>query len=67
VLWILPLALLVAGLVTLTVLANRVRRELSPTVAVVDRFGREHRVELTKALERLRAETEHTHRRLSSD
>ena len=66
-LWILAPTLLLAGLVTLTVLANRLRRELSPTVLVVDRFGREHRVELTQALERLRAETEHTNRRLSGN
>jgi hypothetical protein len=67
VLWILAPTLLLAGLLTLTVLANRLRRELSPTVAVVDRFGREHRVELTQALERLRAETERTNRRLSGN
>jgi len=67
VLWLVPLALCLAGLVMLTILAARVLRELSPTVAVVDRFGREHRVALTTALERLRAETDETHRRLSND
>ena len=45
-LWFLPLALGVAGLIMLAVLANRVRRELTPTVVAVDRFGREHRVAL---------------------
>jgi hypothetical protein len=67
VLWILPLALCVGGLIALTVLAGRVWREISPTVSVVDRFGREHRMALNEALKRLRAETEHTRRRLSGD
>jgi hypothetical protein len=67
VLWILAPTLLLAGLVALNVLASRLRRELSPTVVAVDRFGREHRVELTQALERLRAETEHTNRRRSGN
>jgi hypothetical protein len=67
VLWLVPLALCLAGLALLTILAARVLRELSPTVAVVDRFGREHRVALTTALERLRAETDETNRRLSND
>jgi hypothetical protein len=66
-LWLLPLAISVAGLIMLTVLANRVRRELTPTVAVVDRFGREHRVALDSALAQLRAETADTRRRLSGD
>jgi hypothetical protein len=66
-LWLLPLALSVAGLIMLTVLANRVRRELTPTVAVVDRYGREHRVALDSALAQLRHETADTRRRLSGD
>ena len=66
-LWMLPLTLAVVGLIALTFLANRLRRELSPTVAVVDRYGREHRVALNTALERLRAETTQTQRRLSRD
>ena len=66
-LWFLPLALGVAGLIMLAVLANRVRRELTPTVVAVDRFGREHRVALDSALARLRAETAATERRLSRD
>lgn len=66
-LWILPLVVCVAGLITLAVLANRVRREVSPTVAMIDRFGREHRVALTTALARLREETARTQRRLSDD
>ncbi|MGZ4691978.1 MAG: hypothetical protein ACXWAY_20340 [Acidimicrobiia bacterium] len=66
-LWLLPFALCVAGLLALTVLANRVRREVEPTVALVDRFGREHRVALHEALARLRDETTQTRRRLSGD
>ena len=66
-LWLVPFALCLAGLLALTVLAGRVRREISPTVAVIDRFGREHRVALTTALERLRDETAQTRRRLSGD
>jgi hypothetical protein len=67
VLWLVPFALCLSGLIALTVLAGRVRREISPTVAVIDRFGREHRVALTTALERLRDETAQTRRRLSGD
>lgn len=66
-LWLLPLALSVAGLIALTILAGRVRRETDPTVAVIDRYGREHRVAMTTALQRLRDETAHTQRRLSDD
>ena len=66
-LWLLPLALCIGGLVALTVLASRVRRELSPTVSMVDRFGREHRVALDGALARLRAETAETRRHRSGD
>lgn len=66
-LWLLPFALCGAGVVVLTILASRVRREISPTVSVIDRFGREHRVALTTALKRLRDETEQTRRRLSGD
>jgi hypothetical protein len=65
--WLFPLAVGVVGLITLAVLANRARRELAPTVALVDRFGREHRVALTAALQGLRDETAHTHGRLSID
>ena len=69
--WLLPLAICVAGLLALTVLAGRVRREIPPTVAIIDRFGREHRVALTSALAtaltRLRDETSRTQRRLSDD
>ena len=66
-LWILPLALGVVGLLTLTFLAARLRDELSRTVVVIDRFGREHRVALTAALERLQAETAQTRRHVSRD
>jgi len=57
----------VAGLLALTVLAHRVRREVGPTVALVDRFGREHRVALHEALARLHDGTTETRRRLSRD
>jgi hypothetical protein len=67
VLFLLPLAIAVAGLVVLTVLANKVLREATPTMTAVDRFGREHRVALNVALERLRNETTETRRRLSGD
>jgi hypothetical protein len=66
-LWLLPLAVSLAGLIMLAVLANRVRRELGPTVAVVDRYGREHRVALDTALAQLRDETADARRRLSRD
>ena len=70
-LWLLPLAICIAGLIALTVLASRVRREISPTVAMIDRFGREHRVALTSALAtaltRLQDMTSHTQQRLSDD
>jgi hypothetical protein len=67
VLFLLPLALGVAGLVALTFLANRVMREVAPTMTAVDRFGREHRVALNVARDRLRAETTETRRRISGD
>ena len=44
------------GLIVLTILANRLRHELTPTAVVVDRYGREHRVALNTALDRLREE-----------
>jgi hypothetical protein len=66
-LWLVPLALCAAGLLMLTVLAQRVRREISPTVAVIDRFGREHRVALTRARQLLADETTTTRRRLSGN
>ncbi|MDQ1386363.1 MAG: hypothetical protein QOG65_3742 [Actinomycetota bacterium] len=66
-LWLMPLAIAVAGLIVLALLAHRMRKELAPTVVVVDRFGREHRVALDTALARLRDETANTRRRLSGD
>ena len=66
-LWLLPLTISIAGLLMLAALANRVRKELAPTVAVVDRFGREHRVALDTALAHLLDETANTRRRLSGD
>jgi hypothetical protein len=66
-LWLLPLTISIAGLLMLAALANRVRKELAPTVAVVDRFGREHRVALDTALAHLRDETANTRRQLSGD
>jgi hypothetical protein len=67
VLFLLPLTLAVAGLAVLTFLASRVLREAMPTMTAVDRFGREHRVALNVALDRLRNETRETRRRLSGD
>jgi type IV secretory pathway TrbF-like protein len=67
VLWILPLAVALVGLIILVVLASALRRELEPTVVAVDRFGREHRMALGEAHDRLRSETEATRRRLSRD
>jgi hypothetical protein len=64
VLWLVPLAIGLVGLATLAFLASRVRRELAPTMAVVDRFGREHRVEFTNALEHLRDDTAQAHAQL---
>ena len=66
-LWLVPFALCIFGLVALTVLAQRLRREISPTVAVIDRFGREHRVALNRARQLLADETTITRRRLSGD
>ena len=70
-LWIVPLTIAVAGLITLTVLARRVRRDVPPTLAMIDRFGREHLVASTTALAtalcRLHAETASTHRQLPGD
>ena len=66
-LWLVPVAICAAGLVMLTVLAHRVRREIAPTVAVVDRYGREHRVALTRARQLLADETTTTRRQLSGD
>lgn len=66
-LFLLPVVLAVAGLVMLTFLATRVMREVTPTVTAVDRFGREHRVALNVALDRLRHDTTETRRRLSGD
>jgi len=63
VLWLLPLACSVAGLALLATLAMRMRRELDPTMVMIDRFGREHRV----ALSRLHDETTATRRRSRPD
>jgi hypothetical protein len=65
--WFLPLACSLAGLVALTVLAMRLRRELGPTAVLIDRFGREHRVAMTDAIERVRTQTATARRRLSDD
>jgi len=55
--WLLPLVCSLVGLAALTLLAVRLRRELEPTVVLVDRFGREHRVAMTVAIERVRDRT----------
>jgi cytochrome c-type biogenesis protein CcmH/NrfF len=66
-LWLLPVACSLIGLVVLTVLATRLRREVEPTVVMIDRFGREHRVAMTDAIERVRAHTATARQRLSDD
>ncbi len=66
-LWIVPSALALVGLIVLSLLANRVRRELTPTVVAIDRFGREHHVAVEEAQRRLREQTANTRRRLSGD
>jgi hypothetical protein len=66
-LWLLPLACSAAGLAALAVLARRLRRELEPTAVLIDRFGREHRVAMSEAVERLRTGTTSVRERLSDD
>ena len=66
-LWLVPLACSLVGLVALTVLAGRLRRELEPTVVMIDRFGREHRVAVTDAIERVQTGTAGVRQRLSDD
>jgi type IV secretory pathway TrbF-like protein len=66
-LWLLPLACSLIGLVALAVLAGRLRRELEPTVVLVDRFGREHRVAMTDAIARVQTRTATVRQRLSDD
>ncbi len=53
-LWIVPPTIGLVGLIVLSVLANRVRRELTPTMVAIDRFGREHHVAVDAAQRRLR-------------
>jgi hypothetical protein len=65
--WLLPLACVLVGLTALTVLAGRLRREIEPTVVLVDRFGREHRVAMQDAVERLQAPSAQIRQRLSGD
>jgi hypothetical protein len=66
-LWLLPLACSLAGLAILTVLASRLRREIRPTVVLVDRFGREHRVAMQDAIDRVQTPSAQIRRRLSGD
>jgi hypothetical protein len=66
-LWLVPLACSVAGLLALTVFASRLRRELGPTAVLIDRLGREHRVAMTDAIERVRTQTARAQQRLSDD
>jgi hypothetical protein len=65
VLWIVTLAVAVAGLALLAVLASNLRRELGPAVVAVDRFGREHRMALTAAIRHLRDDTGLVQQKLS--
>jgi hypothetical protein len=48
VLWILPLAIALAGTIVLAVLAMRVRDEVPPTERVMDGFGRSVRPALVR-------------------
>ena len=57
--WIVPLAVALAGLALLAWCAHRVSVEVAPTRRAADRFGRDVRV----ALVRVRAETARTRRR----
>jgi cytochrome c-type biogenesis protein CcmH/NrfF len=66
-LWLLPLACAVVGLAGLTVIARRLRRELEPTAVLIDRFGREHRVAVTDAIQRVRTRSTSLRQRLSDD
>jgi len=66
-LWLLPLVCSLVGLAVLTVLASRLRRELRPTVVIVDRFGREHRVAMQDAIDRVQAPSAQLRQRLSRD
>ena len=59
----LVLAVGLGGLALLSILALRVRREVGPTVTVIDQFGRRQHL----ALLRLRDETERTRRQLRRD
>jgi hypothetical protein len=51
----------------LAVLAGRLHRELEPTVVLIDRFGREHRVAMTDAIDRVQTRTATVRQRLSDD
>ncbi len=66
-LWLLPLALGVAGLIALVTLGRVVHRELRPTLVAIDRFGREHRTAIDGARKRLADGTATARRRLSQD
>lgn len=65
--WLLPLACSLVGLVALTVLMSRLRREAEPTMVLIDRFGREHRVAMNDAIARVRTHSARTRQRLSDD
>ena len=66
-LWLVPLACSLAGLVVLAILCSRLRRELEPTVVLIDRFGREHRVAMSDAIERVQTRTATVRQRISDD
>jgi type IV secretory pathway TrbF-like protein len=66
-LWLMPFACSLIGLVALAVLAVRLRRELEPTVVVIDRFGREHRVAMGDAIERVQTRSATVRQRLSDE
>jgi hypothetical protein len=66
-LWLVPLTCSLVGLAVLAVLCGRLLRELEPTVVLIDRFGREHRVAMSDAIERVQSRTTTVRQRLSDD
>ena len=61
--WVVPLAISLAGIALLAWLSVRVQHEVQPTRRALDRFGRE----VQPALLRLRDDTRRTHGRIPPD
>jgi cytochrome c-type biogenesis protein CcmH/NrfF len=62
VLWMIPLAAAVLGLLVVAYCAMLARREIDPTTRAIDRLGRD----LRAALVRVRTDTERTRRRFDN-